>query len=387
MAGLKFIGGQVQKVYSSYLNNLAKSNENSVLSGCLVTESSPQAATIDVASGSIFFGVDKATVTAQPDIAIAANSSGNTRLDLVVLNSLGVASIVQGTPNAVLPIPADYDTDLFIPIAQITVADSFSSIINSNIEDIRVLNIGGGGSGGAFARFIEEFTSQTSVTVTHNLGDDEPMVFVYNSSNKLLIPQDVTITDTNELVVDFSISTTGKIIVYGGAGVNNAYFAQDFSSVSTVNVVHNLGNTNVLVQVIDSSGETVIPTSVVRTDANTVDVTFGANETGTVIIAGGISTVGLPQSPVQGEIIYYNGTDWVVLGVGTANEVLRTNGAAANPSWGNIKLISFTVAGVPSASTEGAGTLIFVTDETGGAVIAFSDGTDWRRCTDRAIVS
>lgn len=51
------------------------------------------------------------------------------------------------------------------------------------------------------------------------------------------------------------------------------------------------------------------------------------------------------------------------------------------------RLKSFTVAGVPSAADLGAGTLIYVTDETGGAVPAFSDGTNWRRTTDRAVVS
>jgi hypothetical protein len=31
--------------------------------------------------------------------------------------------------------------------------------------------------------------------------------------------------------------------------------------------------------------------------------------------------------------------------------------------------------------------MIYVSDETGGAVMAFSDGTNWRRVTDRQIVS
>jgi hypothetical protein len=52
---------------------------------------------------------------------------------------------------------------------------------------------------------------------------------------------------------------------------------------------------------------------------------------------------------------------------------------------GPVGLGSFTVATLPSAST--AGRLIYVSDETGGAVIAFSDGTNWRRVTDRAVVS
>jgi hypothetical protein len=51
------------------------------------------------------------------------------------------------------------------------------------------------------------------------------------------------------------------------------------------------------------------------------------------------------------------------------------------------RLPSFTVAGLPSASGAGAGALAHVSDESGGAVLAFSDGTAWRRVTDRATIS
>ena len=53
---------------------------------------------------------------------------------------------------------------------------------------------------------------------------------------------------------------------------------------------------------------------------------------------------------------------------------------------GPVRVKSYTVAGVPSAAA-GAGQLIYVSDEAGGAVLAFSDGTNWRRVTDRAVVS
>ena len=46
----------------------------------------------------------------------------------------------------------------------------------------------------------------------------------------------------------------------------------------------------------------------------------------------------------------------------------------------------YTVSTVPTASLWRGGT-IYVSDETGGAVMAFSDGTNWRRSTDRAVVS
>lgn len=44
-----------------------------------------------------------------------------------------------------------------------------------------------------------------------------------------------------------------------------------------------------------------------------------------------------------------------------------------------------TVATAGSPTT--AGKMLFISDESGGAVMAFSDGTNWRRTTDRAIIS
>ena len=54
---------------------------------------------------------------------------------------------------------------------------------------------------------------------------------------------------------------------------------------------------------------------------------------------------------------------------------------------GPVRVKSYTVAGVPSASSSGSGSMIYVSNESGGAVMAFSDGTNWRRVTDRAIIS
>lgn len=47
---------------------------------------------------------------------------------------------------------------------------------------------------------------------------------------------------------------------------------------------------------------------------------------------------------------------------------------------------TYTVAGVPAAATYPRG-VIYVSNEAGGAVLAFSDGTSWRRVTDRAVIS
>ncbi|WP_188260881.1 glycosyl hydrolase family 28-related protein [Azospirillum tabaci] len=64
---------------------------------------------------------------------------------------------------------------------------------------------------------------------------------------------------------------------------------------------------------------------------------------------------------------------------------LRSGGTSVVDPNRLICLRSYTVATLPSASV--AGKEIYVSNESGGAVPAFADGTNWRRVTDRAVVS
>ena len=57
----------------------------------------------------------------------------------------------------------------------------------------------------------------------------------------------------------------------------------------------------------------------------------------------------------------------------------------ANLLGAQVTLPSYTVAKLPTVTA--APGYIFVSDEAGGPVPAFSDGVNWRRCTDRNIVS
>lgn len=53
---------------------------------------------------------------------------------------------------------------------------------------------------------------------------------------------------------------------------------------------------------------------------------------------------------------------------------------------GPLPLRQYLKADLPAAA-DFPGHLAAVTDEAGGYTVAFSDGTDWRRVQDRAIVS
>jgi hypothetical protein len=55
---------------------------------------------------------------------------------------------------------------------------------------------------------------------------------------------------------------------------------------------------------------------------------------------------------------------------------------------GDIKVPTYTVASAPSASSAGAGTLIYVSNGAAGSpILAFSDGTNWKRSDTGATIA
>jgi len=67
------------------------------------------------------------------------------------------------------------------------------------------------------------------------------------------------------------------------------------------------------------------------------------------------------------------------VGVGTGTPAVMLDVA------GPVRVGSFVVGSLPDAGA-GAGQVVFVTDEVGGATLAYSDGVDWRRVRDGVVV-
>lgn len=111
--------------------------------GLRVTATSPASANVEVSPGcalvrGTWYQNDTAIM-----LPIAPNSSGNTRIDTVVLEKSVVSQVVRlgvvpGTPSST-PVPATLtqnDISLWqIPIAYVTVANSFTSITNADIRN------------------------------------------------------------------------------------------------------------------------------------------------------------------------------------------------------------------------------------------------------------
>ncbi len=148
----------------------------------------------------------------------------------------------------------------------------------------------GAGAGGGLGRYTESFTSQTDITITHNLGDLNPVVQVYDDNNEQITPDLIDILNSNQVRLMFNVATTGFVVVHGGQGIDmgtTAYYKQAFTSETSVTVTHGLGQKYVQVQVFDDSDNLIEPQSVTLVDDNNLTVTFGTATSGYVVVAGG----------------------------------------------------------------------------------------------------
>lgn len=82
------------------------------------------------------------------------------------------------------------------------------------------------------------------------------------------------------------------------------------------------------------------------------------------------SDLGSLSGLAQGDIFYYNGTDFARLGAGTSGQFLKTQGASANPTWADLsaegRLIGMEVLG-PYATISGSGNAATQFDQRTGA--------------------
>lgn len=92
-------------------------------------------------------------------------------------------------------------------------------------------------------------------------------------------------------------------------------------------------------------------------------------------------------SDAQGDVMYYNGTDWVRLAAGTSGQFLQTQGAGANPLWaasagsGTVTSVAQTFTGglisVAGSPITTSGTLALTIAGTSGGIPYFSSAAGW----------
>ena len=92
-------------------------------------------------------------------------------------------------------------------------------------------------------------------------------------------------------------------------------------------------------------------------------------------------------TPVRGDFIYYDGTDYAKLGAGTSGQALITGGTGGNPSWGTAGGSSFESGFIRTNLKTNTGNITFTGNENGmtagpitvanNTIITVTDGSTW----------
>ncbi|SKC53424.1 beta strand repeat-containing protein [Ohtaekwangia koreensis] len=363
--------------------------------------------------------------------ALGAQSTGGTS-SLTANNGLTkVGSNVRLggtlTGNTLIDCNSNYDFSLnngrFINInaySGISISDGYS---NSIVIDVSGINIGNFNlpatiysMNGGSLQMTDASVSLTSNTGITIVGDT---VQITGASNTFLQAGNQIKTNSNSvefnIVTDFNIynSTTNNFLSQSAAGtsinldepnggvfsVNNSgtIFSIDQSGNTQLNLgsdatndIYSRNSLGLLQRIAAGTGDTVLMMNSGATTHIYSKITsnnIAANAVTTTAINNSAVTIAkLANSAGGTRIIGRSANSAGVLGeiaATTDGQSLRRVGGVLG--FGNASTVSFTVGTLPSAAT--AGQMIYVSDESGGAVIAFSDGSNWRRVTDRAIVS
>jgi hypothetical protein len=125
-------------------------------------------------------------------------------------------------------------------------------------------------------------TAASTWTFTHNLGVQYPNVTVYNASNEIILPQTITATDSNTLVLEFGSAITGYAIagIGGIINVQGRTTQQYFTAATTWSFAHNLGDKYVSIQAFDDAFEMMIPSTIRLVDYTSSVLLFESASSG-----------------------------------------------------------------------------------------------------------
>ena len=151
---------------------------------------------------------------------------------------------------------------------------------NANVDNSRYLHTQG--------------TSGTTWNIVHNLDYLYPSITVYDASDKVMLPSEITSIDANTTQLTFAVAESGHALAsVGGISTSTAdrYLHTQTSATGSWVIDHNIGYKYVTINVYDGSDEQLIPQKITAVSVNRTQIDFATPTTGNAII-----TVGGPRT-------------------------------------------------------------------------------------------
>jgi hypothetical protein len=185
-----------------------------------------------------------------------------------------------------------YEIDNFTSSVVLTNQTSSMTVLSSSyaVTAAFALNVVGGGGGGgsisdgAYAE-LNQTTPSTSWTFVHNLGQKYPIFQVFDTSDRVIIPTQITATDNNTATITFSSAQAGKVVASLGTGPGG--MTQYFASATTWSLNHAMGTDYPIVTVYGSNRKIIYPQEVKSIDGDNVEVYFSTPVAGYLNVAKG----------------------------------------------------------------------------------------------------
>jgi hypothetical protein len=269
------------------------------------------------------------------------------------------------------------------------VVNSNANVTISSAGTANVLTVSNTGT------FVSGVVSATgNVTGNYILGNGALLTGVITSvANINLGSSNVTVVSSGGNVT-VGVGGTGNVAVFSTSGLDVTGRVSATGNITGSNILGNgsgLTGINTFSNVTVTGGNSAVADSI----ADTLTLTAGTGISIVVDPTTDTITIGAQG----GSEIFVDGADFgtVTEPVTVSDDLgLVTEAVTAEADLGTLVtsgliypdqfvLPSYTTTTLPSASVAGA--MIYVTNETGGPVPAFADGTNWRRVTDREIVT
>jgi len=151
---------------------------------------------------------------------------------------------------------------------------------NANVDNSRYLHT--------------QSTSGTTWNIVHNLNYLYPSITVYDASDKVMLPAEITSIDANTTQLTFAVAESGHALAsVGGISTSTAdrYLHTQTSATGSWVIDHNIGYKYVTVNVYDGADEQLIPQKITAVSVNRTQIDFATPTTGNAII-----TVGGPRT-------------------------------------------------------------------------------------------